>query len=113
MEEKGSDRHEKNMESDALAGGCFGVPLCRSPILEAGPDESRDGSIARAPVAPACESAGCFDNRSLVRRLPLEQNPLAVVQQRGAGIMVCDRSCKRRAQESKLLGVGAVYEARY
>ena len=111
MEEKGSDRHEKNMESDALAGSCFGVSVRRSAILQVGPDESRDRSIARAPVAPAGESAGCFDNRSLVRRLPLEQNPLAVVQQGGAGIMVCDRSCKRRAQESKLLGVGAIHEA--
>jgi hypothetical protein len=38
IEEKGSDRREKNMEGDALAGGCFGVPLCCSAIFQAGPD---------------------------------------------------------------------------
>ena len=111
IEEKGSDRREKSMEGYTLAGGCFGVSVRGSAILQAGPDKSGDGSVARAPVARASKSTGCFHNRSFVRRLPLKQNPLAVVQQRRASVMVCDRSCKRGAQESEFFRVGAVYEA--
>ena len=75
-----------------MVRGRLALRAIGNSIRRTGEEQSGGRWWANGPGPFAGESGGKCNSGKILQRLSFEPNPVAVVQQRGAGLMVCDRS---------------------
>jgi GNAT superfamily N-acetyltransferase len=96
------ENYAKNLEMDFNSGRDFHPDSIHQAIAH----QSACGACARDYSGANGDATSIFDTPALLLRLPLQPNGLAMVQQRGSGILARCRRRERRPPAHELLRVG-------